>query len=569
MSIEIDRHDVVMVISVDHPPVNALSAMVRQGLDAAIEEGELDPNIKALVILCAGRTFFSGADIAEFGKASVNPRLPALCDRIERSTKPVIAAIHGSALGGGLEVALACHYRIATDTATFAMPEVKLGLLPGAGGTQRLPRLIGVAPSLEMIVLGQAITAPAARAIGLVDRLAPVDALAAEAIAFARTVARSRPLPRACERAVAADLNAFARFEQQHGRKLVGHDAPTACLEAVRLATTSLFEDGARREGELFERLKQGKQSKALRYLFVAERKAPKLEGLDAHPRSLETIAVVGAGTMGAGITLACLSAGFPVTLLDATQRALDRGLHSIDTAMASAVAKGRLTPEQAEAQQARLSYAVDYEALSQSDLIIEAAFEVLSVKTGIFGRLDRIAKPGAILATNTSYLDIDEIAASTGRPEAVLGLHFFSPANIMRLLEVVRGKATAPDVVASALAFGRRVGKIPVVSGLCQGFIGNRILAERRAQAFELLLEGATPQAIDEAHIAFGMPMGPFQMSDLAGVDIGWHRDPTRIGSIRDALCARGGSDKRRGGAIMTMTWTEKSFPPPRSRRS
>jgi 3-hydroxyacyl-CoA dehydrogenase len=541
MPISIDRRDGIMVIRVDNPPVNALGADVRRGLEAAVHEAELDPAIAALVIVCSGRSFFSGADIGEFGKPIAAPKLPDLCRRIEAAAKPIVAAMHGAALGGGLEVALACHYRVALETASFAMPEVKLGLLPGAGGTQRLPRLVGVAKSLDMIALGQSVGAIEAHEIGLIDRIFISGSLLENSVAFARTIARIRPLPRARERSVMADDASFHRFEQRHGRKLAGQAAPAACLEAIHAATSTLMEEGERRERALFGTLMNGPQSKALRHLFFAERKAAKFEGLNAGARSIEAVGVIGAGTMGAGIALACLSAGLFVTLLDADEESLNRGLTSITKAIASAVAKGRLEQFEADGQISRLTIALDYQALACADLVIEAAFELLEVKREIFGRLDAVLKPGAILATNTSYLDLDLIAACSGRPDAVVGLHFFSPANIMRLLEVVRGRQTAPEVLASALAFARRLGKAPVVSGVCTGFIGNRMLSQRRAQAFALLLEGATPQQIDEAHVAFGLPMGPFQMSDLAGVDIGWHRDPSRIESIRDALCANG----------------------------
>jgi len=542
--------DGILLVEIDSPPVNALGAAVRGGLDAALREGAAAAHIAAIVIACRGRTFFAGADITEFGKPPVPPALPDLCATIAALGKPVVAAIHGTALGGGLEVALACHYRVALASATLGLPEVKLGLLPGAGGTQRLPRLIGTTAALEMIALGDPVAALRAAALGLVDRVAGEGRLVEEALAFAREIAVARPLPRSEDRILAPDPEAIERFVAHHARKLKHRDAPAACIEAVRAAADRPFAEGLALERALFLNLVAGEQSAALRQLFFAERKAARIDDLDPAiaPLPIASVGIVGAGTMGSGIAMAFLSAGLPVILLETGREALDRGIAQIRRTYETNVSKGRMTSEAADHALGLLTASLDHADLGSCDLIVEAVFELMEVKRAVFARLAAVARPDAILATNTSYLDVDEIARASGRPDRVIGLHFFSPANIMQLLEVVRGARTAPQVLATAMALAKRIGKIAVVSRVCHGFIGNRILAARRAQAFDLLLDGATPQQIDEAHVAFGMPMGPFQMSDLAGVDIGWHRDSARIESIRDALCAAGRLGQKAG---------------------
>ncbi len=539
--IRTERHDDILVIISDNPPVNALGAAVRTGLEAAIKQGVADASIAAMVIRCDGRTFFAGADITEFGKPPVEPLLPTLVDMIEASSKPVVAAIHGTALGGGCEVAIGCHYRIAVPSAKLGTPEVKLGLLPGAGGTQRLPRLAGLALALEMTAKGDPIPAKKALDAGLIDRLAGEDSLEADAIAFANEVKAKRPIPRASEREVAADADAVATFRKDNARRFRGFDAPAANIACVEKATSSSFSDGIAFERQEFMRLMMGVQSAAQRHIFFAERQASKIDDVpaDIALRPINRVGVIGAGTMGGGISMNFLSAGIPVTIVEMQAEALDRGTGTMRRNYEATAAKGRMKPEQVEAAMAALKPTLDFADLAECDLIIEAVYENMDVKKEIFTKLDGIAKPGAILASNTSYLDIDEIAAVTSRPQDVVGMHFFSPANVMKLLEVVRGEKTAGDVLATVMALAKKIRKVAVVAGVTYGFIGNRMLMPRQVEATKLLLEGATPEQIDRVHVAFGMPMGPFQMADLAGVDIGWHRDPTRIENIRDALAA------------------------------
>jgi 3-hydroxyacyl-CoA dehydrogenase len=540
--IEIHAHDDVLEIVLNNPPVNALSATLRQALDRGIAAAQTDANVRAIVIRGAGKLFSGGADITEFGRPPIEPMLPALADRIEASAKPVVAAIHGTCFGGGMEVALACHYRIATPAAKFGLPEVKLGLLPGAGGTQRLPRLIGAPAALDMIVSGEPVSSKKAEALGLVDRVVDENQLAQEAIAFAREIAAQRPR-RTGERSVLAVPDEFERFIADNARKIRGRDAPAACIEAIKAATEVPLADGLALERSLFTKLLDGAQSHALRHLFFAERAAAKIDGIakDILLRPTTRMGVIGAGTMGGGISMNFLSAGIPVTIVDMTQDALDRGVATIRKNYEATASKGRMTVGQVNQAMALLEPTLDFGALAACDVIIEAVYENMAVKKQIFVRLDTIAKPGAILASNTSYLDIDDIAAATARPQDVVGLHFFSPANVMKLVEVVRGAVTAADVLATAMSLVKRINKIAVVARVCHGFIGNRMLIPRQDQAAALLLEGATPSQVDRVHTAFGMPMGPFQMSDLAGVDIGWHRDVKRIESIKDALCAQG----------------------------
>ncbi|QEH80099.1 3-hydroxyacyl-CoA dehydrogenase [Sphingomonas sp. C8-2] len=543
MAVSATLRGTILEIMVDNPPVNALGHAIRKSLLEALEAGARQPEVEAIVIACAGRTFFAGADISEFGKPPLDPILPDLCNAIEALGTPVVAAIHGTALGGGLEVALACHYRVAVPSARLGLPEVKLGLIPGAGGTQRLPRLVGIAAATDMILSGDPIPAGKAAELGLIDHVAAEGSLIEEAHRWAQSIADQRPLPRTGERSTAGNAAAIDRYAQAHARKLRGQTAPQACFEALRAAIDLPLAEGLATERRLFRQLVDGDQSAALRHYFFAERKAARIDGLDAsiEPLPIETVGVIGAGTMGAGIAMAFLSKGLRVVLLETSAEALDRGLAHIRQTFETGVAKGRMVQDDCDQALARLSTALDYAALGSCDLIIEAVFELMTVKREVFARIDAVARPGAILATNTSYLDIDEIAAATGRPEYVVGLHFFSPANIMKLLEVVRATRTSSRVLATAMALAKRIGKIAVVAGNGYGFIGNRLLARRRSEAYELLLEGVTPWDIDEAHVGFGMPMGPFRMSDLAGVDIGWHRDPTRVENVRDALCAAG----------------------------
>ncbi|WP_242117455.1 3-hydroxyacyl-CoA dehydrogenase NAD-binding domain-containing protein [Sphingomonas lacusdianchii] len=553
MSVNTERHGDILVAMADNPPVNALSASVRLGLKAAIEEAAADDSVRAIVIACAGKTFFAGADITEFTKPPVEPLLPQLVDMIEASDKPVVAAIHGTALGGGCEVAIGSHYRIAVPSAKLGTPEVKLGLLPGAGGTQRLPRLAGVATALELVAKGDPIPASKAKEAGIVDRLATEGNLLEEAIAFAREVADIRPLPRTSEKSVSPDPEAVAAFEKANARRFRGYEAPAANIACVVKASETPFAEGIAFERQQFMKLMFSVQSAAQRHIFFAERKASKIDGIaeDIALRPIKRIGVIGAGTMGGGIAMNFLSAGIPVTIVEMQQDALDRGVGIIRKNYEATAAKGRMKPEQVEAAMGLLTPTLSLDDLADVDLVIEAVYEEMSVKQDIFGKLDRICKPGAILASNTSYLDVNVIAAATKRPQDVLGLHFFSPANVMKLLEIVRGDATADDVLATAMALSKKIRKVAVVAGVCHGFIGNRMLEPRQVEAMKLLMEGATPEQVDRVHVEFGMPMGPFQMADLAGVDIGWHRDPSRIENIRDALAAEGRWGQKKGAGF------------------
>jgi 3-hydroxyacyl-CoA dehydrogenase len=541
-SVTTERHDDVLVIIVNNPPVNALSWHVRQGLKDGVAEALGDPTIKAAVIRCDGSTFIAGADITEFTQAPREPALGETLDAMETASKPIIAAIHGTALGGGLETTLCCHYRIAVPSAKLGVPEVKLGLLPGAGGTQRLPHLVGVEAAAAMCSGGDPVSATKAKEMGLVDALAGETTLAEDAIAFAREMIAKGPratrdLP------VKGDVAVIEQLKAASARKWKGFDAPYANLACVEAATRLPFDEGMAFERSEFMKLMMGSQSAAQRHMFFAERQAAKIDGLpkDTALRDIKKVGVIGAGTMGGGITMNFLAKGIPVTIVEMVQDNLDRGVGVIRKNYEASAAKGRFTTEQVEGMMGILTPSLALEDLADCDLVIEAVYESMDVKKGVFGKLDAICKPGAILASNTSYLNVDEIAASTSRPLDVVGMHFFSPANVMKLLEVVRGAKTADDVLATAMAIGKKIGKVAVVAGVCHGFIGNRMLSQRQQPAMQLLLEGATPAQIDKVHTDFGMPMGPFQMSDLAGLDIGWHRDPTKIETIRDALCAAG----------------------------
>ncbi|HEX8644691.1 MAG TPA: 3-hydroxyacyl-CoA dehydrogenase NAD-binding domain-containing protein [Allosphingosinicella sp.] len=568
--ISTSRRGDVLIVTSNNPPVNALGHAVREGLVAAIEEADADEAVKAVVIVCQGQTFFAGADISEFGtpKSFQPPVLPQVVDRIEACTKPVVAAIHGTAFGGGLEVALASHYRVAVPSAKLGVPEVKLGLLPGAGGTQRLPRVAGVRKALEMAATGNPIGAKDACDVGLIDRLIEGDLLQ-HAVAFADEVKDTRPLPKSSERdekleEARADPGLFDEFRQANARKFKGFDAPEYNIRAIEAAVAKPYAEGVQDERRLFMELMSGSQSRAQQYFFFAERKASKIEGLPegTKPREIRKVGVIGAGTMGGGISMNFLSAGIPVTIIEQQQEALDRGTGVVRKNYEASAAKGRFTGEQVEQAMGLLTPTLSLDDLADCDLIIEAIFENMDVKKEVFGQLDGIAKPGAILASNTSYLDIDEIAASTSRPQDVVGLHFFSPANVMKLLEVVRGAKTAPDVLVTAMALAKKIRKVAVVAGVCYGFIGNRMLIPRQTQAMRLLLEGATPEQVDRVHVGFGMPMGPFQMADLAGVDIGWHRDPSRVENIRDALCAIDRWGQKKGAGF--YDYDEKRRPTP-----
>ena len=561
-----ERHGDVLVIISDSPPVNALGADVRAGLEAGVKQAVADASIKAVVLRCDGRTFFAGADITEFGKPPREPGLHAVLDMMDASSKPIVAAIHGTALGGGCETALACNYRVAVPSAQIGTPEVKLGLLPGAGGTQRLPRLVGVKAALEMVAVGDPVPAKKALEIGLIDKIVGEDSLEADAIAFAREWI-GKPLPRISERTATPDPQAVEAFRKANGRKMRGFDAPEANVRCVVAATELPFNEGMAFERAEFMKLMMGTQSAAQRHIFFAERQAAKIDDIDPKTalRPINRVGVIGAGTMGGGISMNFLSAGIAVTIVEMQAEALDRGTGVMRRNYEASAAKGRIKPGAPEKAMGLLIPTLSLDDLADCDLVIEAVYENMDVKKDIFGKLDRICKPGAILASNTSYLDIDEIAAVTERPKDVVGMHFFSPANVMKLLEVVRGRKTAPDVLATVMALAKKIRKVAVVAGVTHGFIGNRMLMPRQVEANKLLMEGATPQQIDKVHTDFGMPMGPFQMSDLAGVDIGWHRDPTRIESIRDALAAEGRWGQKKQAGFYDYDDKRNATPSPR----
>lgn len=532
----------VAIVTIDSPPVNALSADVRDGVFGAVGRAVADPAVEAIVLICNGRTFIAGADISEFGKPMRGTSLHDVVAALENASKPVVAAIHGTALGGGLEVALACHYRVAVPSSKLGLPEVKLGLLPGAGGTQRLPRVVGAAKALDMVTSGAPIGAKAAFESGLVDELVSEGALRDGALAFAkRVVADKRPLKKVRDLEVkGASPELFAEFRKTNARKFRGFEAPEANIKCIEAAATLPFEEGLKRERELFMGLMNGVQSAAQRYVFFAERQAAKIPNLPegSATRRIDRVGVIGAGTMGGGIAMNFLSAGIPVTIVEMKPEPLERGVGVIRKNYENSAAKGKLTADGVARNMGLLTPSLSLDDLVDCDLVIEAVFENMDIKKEVFGKLDRIVKPGAILATNTSYLNVDEIAAATARPQDVVGLHFFSPANVMRLLEVVRGDKTAPDVLATAMEVAKKIGKVAVVAGVCHGFIGNRMLSPRQREANKLIMEGAMPWDVDRVLYDFGFPMGPFQMADLAGLDIGWSKETSKGETLRDRLC-------------------------------
>ncbi|HZZ69219.1 MAG TPA: 3-hydroxyacyl-CoA dehydrogenase NAD-binding domain-containing protein, partial [Phenylobacterium sp.] len=533
----------IAILTLNSPPVNALSAKVREGLFEGFKAAGAS-DAKAIVLICEGRTFIAGADISEFGGAMSGPSLFDVQDMMEGSPKPVIAAIHGTALGGGLEVALCAHYRVAVPSARVGLPEVALGLLPGAGGTQRLPRIVGVEAALDMVTSGRHVPAKQALAMGLVDELVEEGKLLEGALAFARkAVAENKPLVKVRDNntkleAAKGHPEIFADFRKANARKFRGFMAPENNIKAVEAAVNSAtFDEGLKAERQLFGELMMGAQSAAQRYYFFAERQANKIPDVpdDTPIRPIKKVGILGAGTMGGGIAMNFLNTGIPVTIVEVQEAALERGLATIrKNYERSRTAK----PEETEARMALLSGSLDFDKLADCDLIIEAVFERMDIKKDIFARLDKVAKPGAIMASNTSYLDIDEIASVTSRPQDVIGLHFFSPANVMKLLEIVRGEKTAKDVIATSMKLAKQIGKIAVLAGVCPGFIGNRMLSQRQREAQKLVMEGAMPWDIDRVLYDFGFPMGPFAMSDLAGLDIGWVKENSKGESIRDVLC-------------------------------
>jgi 3-hydroxyacyl-CoA dehydrogenase len=557
------QHGNILVVTIDNAPVNALGVDVRRGLVDAIDAADTMPDVAAVLLVGAGRNFIGGADIREFGKPPMAPFLPDVCNRIETCSKPVIAAIHGVALGGGLEVALAAHYRIALPSAKLGLPEVLLGLLPGAGGTQRTPRLIGASAALDLMLSGRQAGAVEAGQLGLVDQVGTGTDPVAEGLAFAADLlARHAPVPRTRDANALADVTvaqaAIDAARTETAKKARGLFSPLKIIDAVQGALDLPFDEGMKLERALFMACLDSPQRAGLVHAFFAEREVVKApETAIAQPRPIASIGVIGGGTMGAGITVAALDAGLPVTMIERDDAALARGRGFVEKVYDGLVAKGRITAEAKAATMARYTGTTSYDALAQVDLVIEAVFEDMAIKQAVFRELDRVCKPGAVLATNTSYLDIDQIAASIARPQDVVGLHFFSPANIMKLLEIVVPSRVAPDVVATAFALARLLKKTPVRAGVCDGFIGNRILAVYRAAADHMLEDGASPYQIDAAVRAFGYPMGPYQMSDLAGGDIGWAtrkrraptRDPrARYVQIADRLCERGWFGQKTG---------------------
>ena len=523
--VTVERHGAVAVITVDNPPVNALSQAVRQGLAESIESAEADAKCTSVVIICAGRTFIAGADIREFGKPPLGPYLPDVINRIEACEKPVVAAIHGTALGGGFEVALGCHYRLALASAAVGLPEVNLGLLPGAGGTQRLPRLIGAGPAMDIMLSGRPVKAATALDLGALDRIAENEDLRSAAVTFAEECAdlgprRVRDMP---VRSVATAI--FAAKREEIAARTRGLISPEKIIRAVELSTELEFEAGCAAERAFFVECMASPQSSGLRHAFFAEREVWKVPGIDKRTgtRPIEKVAVIGAGTMGAGIAYNCLASGYRVTLLDNDEEGLNRGDKTIRDLYAAGVARGKISEAELLAGLERFHTSQRYGDIADVDIVIEAVFESMQVKREVFGALDEVLRPGAILATNTSTLSIDEIASAAVRPQDVIGLHFFSPAHIMRLLEIVRGAKTADDVIATALDFARKLGKIGVVVGNCFGFVGNRMLYSYGRENQLMLLEGAAPEYIDRVLHDWGMAMGPNAVGDLAGLDVGY----------------------------------------------
>ena len=569
---DLTREGDIGIVTINSPPVNALSAAVREGLRDGIRQAEADPQVRAIVLICAGRTFIAGADISEFGKPFTGVSLPDAQAAIEDCAKPVIAAIHGTALGGGLEVALVCHYRVAVPSAKLGLPEIKLGLIPGAGGTQRLPRLIGPEAAAEAILSGTPFSARQALEGGVVDEIVAEGALREGALAFARRVIdEARPLVKVRDRNQKVETargkpEIFEAIRKAHARKNRGFQAWTRALDAVRDAVELPIDEGLTRERAAFMALLVSTQSKAQRHVFFAERQVWKIADVpdDTPTPPIKKVGIIGAGTMGGGISMNFLNAGIAVTIVETAEAALTRGTSVIRGNYEATAKKGRMSAGDVETRMGLLTPSLDLTALADCDLIIEAVFEDMAIKKQIFARLDTIAKPGAILASNTSYLDIDAIAAVTQRPGSVLGMHFFSPANVMRLLEVVRGEKTEKSVLATAMKVAKQIGKIGVVVGVCDGFVGNRMLAQRQREAQALILEGAMPWDVDRVLYDFGMPMGPFAMSDLAGLDIGWSKERTSSSTIREILCEHDRRGQKTGAGFYDYDAQRNPTPSP-----
>ena len=544
------RDGSVGVITVNYPPVNALGHAVRSGLLAALDQGLADAEAKVLLLVCEGRTFIAGADIREFGKPIQEPVLPEVMNQFENSSKPVIAAIHGTALGGGLETALGCHYRVALSSAKVGLPEVKLGLLPGAGGTQRLPRLTGARKALEMITTGDFVAAPQALELGIVDAVEAGDDIRAVGLAYARKAAeegwpvrRVRDLTDQVEADKGSEV--FDEFRAVLEKKARGLFSPFKCVDAVEAAFTLPFDEGLKRERALFSECMASPQRAGLIHAFFAEREVSKVKGLaeDTPERDVNSVGIIGAGTMGGGIAMNFANVGIPVTLVEVKQEALDKGLGIIRKNYENSAKKGRISQQQVEERMALITGSLTYDDFKDADLVIEAVFENMAIKKEIFAKLDAVCKSGAILASNTSTLDIDEIASATARPQDVVGMHFFSPANVMKLLENVRGSQTSDEVKATVMAVAKKIKKVGVLVGNCYGFVGNRMLHKRGAEAMALVNEGATPQQVDKVLTDLGYPMGQFAMSDLAGIDVGYR--------IRQ--------ERRNSGEDVPLSWLDK----------
>jgi 3-hydroxyacyl-CoA dehydrogenase len=569
---DLTREGDIAVVTINSPPVNALSADVRDGLRDGVRQAAADSAAKAIVVICAGRTFIAGADIAEFGKPPKGATLPELQSALEGAPKPVIAAIHGTALGGGFEMALMCHYRVAVPSAKCGLPEIKLGLIPGGGGTQRLPRLSGVENAAEIVLSGNPFGAKQALAWGVVDEIVEEGKLREGALTFARKVIDTHmPLRKIRDLndkidAARGHPEIFDKIKRDYARKYRGFEAWKAALKALQAAVDMPFDEGAKLERDAFLALIPSDQSRAQRYVFFAERKVWKIADVaeDTPVLPIKKVGIIGAGTMGGGISMNFLNAGIPVTIVETAQDALDRGLATIRRNYDNTAKKGRLTQADVTTRMGLLSPGLNLDALADCDLVIEAVYENMDIKKEVFGKLDKIAKKGAILASNTSYLNIDEIASATSRPDHVLGMHFFSPANVMRLLEVVRGAKTANPVIATAMHLARKIGKIGVLVGVCHGFVGNRMLHQRQREAQKLILEGAMPWDVDRVLYDFGLPMGPFAMSDLAGLDIGWSKETSKSSTIREILCEMNRRGQKTGAGFYDYDEARNAKPSP-----